>query len=486
MDLGAALGRIEIGYDGREVAAARADLSSLNAAAGGLVPSLSAIAPALGAIGLAGVGAFGAAIGTAAEFERSLDRIASIGGQDALANLQAIEDAALRLGSQTAFSAAEAAAGMEELIKAGLPVADVLDGAAQAALDLSAATGTSVPKCAELMATALNVFGDAMTEYETAGEKSIRIADLFAQAANASATDVTELGMAFAQSALVADQFGIPIEELTAQLGIFANNGLKGSDAGTSFKTMLLQMLDPTKERAKLMAELGLSFFDAQGEFIGLEGVASQLQDSLGGLTEEQRQTALAVLFGSDAVRAASILYEQGAGAIAGFQGEMAAAGTVQEQAAQRLDNLQGALETLRGSLETLAITAGSVFLPALTMLVQGATEVVNAILALPDPILKVVSVLGALASAFAAVTFGGSFLASLPLIGPLFAAIGSAGSALLAVLGPLGIAFGIVAAATAAYRTNFGGLADLDNYVKRGKYAVKDNAGKTIGTVEL
>jgi len=80
MDLGAALGTIRIDYDGRGVAAARADLSALNASAGGLVPSLSAIAPALGAIGLAGAGAFGAAIGTAAEFEQALDRIASVGG----------------------------------------------------------------------------------------------------------------------------------------------------------------------------------------------------------------------------------------------------------------------------------------------------------------------------------------------------------------------------------------------------------------------
>lgn len=455
MNIGPATGQITIGYDGRGVAQAKSDLGSLGDIGTSASGKLSAMAPALGAIGAAGMAAFGTAIKVAGDFEAQLSGIASVGGKDAVANMDAIRQAALNMGASTSFSASEAAAGMEELIKAGLPVADVLDGAAQAALDLSAATGTSVTESASLMATSLNIFSDGMTGFASEGEKAAHIANLFGQAANASATDVHDLGMAFNQSALVADQFGIPIEDLTAQLGLFANAGLSGSDAGTSFKTMLTSMLSPTKQQAETMQALGLSFFDANGEFIGLDATAGMLREQLGGLTDEQRQTALAVLFGSDAVRAASILYEQGAGAIDEFKGQMDNAGTVQEQAAIRLDNFKGSLEQLRGSLETVAIVVGSALIPVLRPLVDLATSIANGFLSLSPTFQKVAASIAAVGSAFLAFQFGGTLLSLIPGLGGAFAGLGAVLAPLAAVIAAVGLAF-------AAYKTNFGGFADL------------------------
>jgi TP901 family phage tail tape measure protein len=423
---------------------------------------LQSVGANIAGIGAAIGGPLVGAVKVAADFNQELANIASVGGKAAQESMQQISDTALQLGKDTAFSASQAAQGMEEMVKAGIPIADVLNGAAASALNLSAATGTSVPESATLMSTALNVFSDSMVGFNTEGDKATEIANLFAQAANASATDVHDLGAAFNQSALVAKQFNIPVQDLTAQLGLFANAGLQGSDAGTSFKTMLISMLAPTKAQSEMMNQLGISYFDAQGKFIGLDGVAAELRSTMGGLTEEQRNTALAVLFGTDAVRAASIMYDQGGGAIAGFTGQMNAAGTVQEQAATRLNTFEGALETFRGSVETLAIQIGTIFLPVLVDIVHGLTTVVNAFISANPQIQQFVAIFGGIGAILLTAT-GGALLAAghiLRLVQVLnFAGISV--KTLAASLGLLGIAIG---AGILAYQTNFLGFADAVN----------------------
>jgi len=456
MDLGTARGLIEIGFDRKGVDAAKAAMADLGTASATLGRAVDDVGLRLAAFGAAATAPFAIAVTAAADFDAQLNAIAAVGGAAAQARLAEIEQAALDMGASTRFSASEAAAGMEELIKAGLPVQDVLDGAAQSALDLAAATGTSVPQAAEIMANALNVFGDSMTGFNTAGEKAVAISNLFAQAANASATDVGELGQAFSQAAIVAEQFGIPVEELTAQFGIFANAGLKGSDAGTSFKTMLLAMLDPTKEQAAAMEELGISFFDAQGEFIGLEGVAGELQGGLAGLTEEQRQTALAVLFGTDAVRAASIVYAQGTSGIDEFSGAMEAAGTVAEQAATRNSGLRGSLEELRGAAESLAISVGKELIPIIQPVVEGFTDLIRKLNDAPPALKALVGGIGGAAAVLTAIggatlLFAGQVAESVTALKTFKTALDAAKASsviLNGALGPMGLAVaGVVAA---------------------------------------
>ena len=150
----------------------------------------------------------------------------------------------------------------------------------------------------------MNVFG-------LGGDQVAHIADVLATAgANKSAADVGQLGDALRQGGLVAKQTGLSMEETVGVLSMFADSALVGSDAGTSLKTMLQRLVPQSDEAADAMARLGLDFFDAQGQFVGIAEVARQLQTSLGGLSDAQRQQALTTLFGSDAVRAASILME--------------------------------------------------------------------------------------------------------------------------------------------------------------------------------
>src|SRR5690606_34672379 len=157
--------------------------------------------------------------------------------------------------------------------------------------------------------------------------------------------------------------------------------------AGTSLKTALLMLANPTDQARRLMQELGIRVYDASGRFVGIIELAGQLQSQLGKLSQEQRNAALATIFGSDAIRAASILYEQGADGIRRWIDAVNEQGFATETARAKTDNLIGDIERLTGELETLAITSGSGVNEGLRMLVQGLERIVASIGALPGPI---------------------------------------------------------------------------------------------------
>ena len=259
----------------------------------------------LAAVGVAMALPVGAAVKEFATFDQAMSGVAST-GDDARASIDQLREAAMSAGSDTAFSATEAANAVEELTRAGVSAADTLDGGLDGALDLAAAGTIEVADAAGIAST-------AMTQFGLSGKDIPHVADLLAAGAGKAMGGVDDLGMALKQGGLVASQFGLSIEETVGGLSAFASAGLLGSDAGTSLKTMLLALANPSGEAAKLMAELGINAFDAQGQFVGLEGLAGQLKAGMEGLTDAQRNQALATIFGTDAIRPASILYEQGA-----------------------------------------------------------------------------------------------------------------------------------------------------------------------------
>jgi TP901 family phage tail tape measure protein len=241
-----------------------------------------------------------------------------------------------------------------------------------------------------------------MTQFRLSGSQVPHIADLLAAGAGKAQGSVHDMGMALNQSGLVASQFGLSIEDTTGVLAEFANAGLIGSDAGTSFKTMLLAMANPSKQTQSLMDSLNISFYDAQGQFIGLSGVADVLRTKLGGLTEAQRNQALGQIFGNDAIRAAAILYKDGSAGVDKWKGAVNDAGYASETAAKLTDNLAGDLERLRGSLETLAIQSGSGANSGLRVLAQGLNGLVGQFLSMPPAVGSTITVLAGVGGALA------------------------------------------------------------------------------------
>ncbi|WP_302701495.1 phage tail tape measure protein [uncultured Actinomyces sp.] len=348
--------------------------------------------------GVAAAAAAGYVVKSFADFDQAMSNVQAATHESA-ANMDQLREAAIQAGADTAFSASEAAGAIEELAKAGVSTADILNGGLKGSLDLAAAGGLGV-------ADAAGIASVALTQFKLSGSDVGHVADLLAAGAGKAMGDVSDLGMALKQAGLVASQTGLSIEETTGALAAFAAAGLLGSDAGTSFKTMLLNMTPQSKQAAKYMEELGIHAYDAQGQFVGLAAYAGQLHDSLSKLTAEDRQAALKKMFGQDAIRAASILYEQGAEGIQSWIDQVNDAGYAAETAEARMDNLNGDLEKLGGSFETLFIKSGSGANDFLRSIVQFAEQAVNAFSALPAPVQQGALGLAAFTSA-AALTAG-------------------------------------------------------------------------------
>jgi TP901 family phage tail tape measure protein len=361
----------------RAAAATRDFATKANAAVGKNKVSIERLGKASGLIGAGLAVGVVAAVKSAADFDSAMSSVAATGA-DAKNNLVALRQAAIQAGADTKFSATEAAGGLESLAKAGVSSKDALGGGLKGALDLAAAGNLNVSDSAEVAAT-------AMTQFGLAGSQVPHIADLLAAGAGKAQGEVSDMAQALNQSGLVAAQFGLSIEDTTGTLAAFANAGLVGSDAGTSFKTMLQRLANPSAQASDAMKKLGINAYDAQGNFVGITSLADQLKNKLGPLTQAQRNAALATIFGSDAIRSASILYEQGASGIQTWIDNVNQTGYASDVAATKMDNLKGDLEQLRGSFETALIGLGEGANGPLRSLVQSITDAVNSFNTLGD-----------------------------------------------------------------------------------------------------
>lgn len=320
--------------------------------AGGMLMNTSA--QMAGAAGI-GYGVYDT-VKTSMNFDAALSGVKALvpAGEDATRVMEAVRQKAMELGQETAFGDTDVAKGMTELLKAGIDFKSVMGDATKAALDLAVVGGLELPEAAKVMSTAMNAF--KVTD-------ATHAADTLSGAANASATNVHEMSYAMSACASVAAGMGVSFEDTSAALALFAKNGLLGSDAGTSLKTMLSRLVPSTDQAADEFRRLGLmtadgknKFFDAKGNMKSMAEVAGILQNALKGMTAEQRQAKLNTLFGSDAIRGAIILSENGAD---GFN-DMAEAMTrftAAGSAATMRDNLKGDIEELSGAWENFQVT---------------------------------------------------------------------------------------------------------------------------------
>lgn len=340
---------------------------------------LDAVANQAGRMGLGLVAAFGVAVGAAAKFDKQMSEVGAVASASAT-DLERLRQAALQAGKDTSFSATQAAQAEAELAKAGLDTAAILGGALKGSLSLAAAGSIDLAESADIAAKTMNVFG-------LEGADVGHIADVLAASANKSATDVHEMGEALKMGGLAANAAGMSMEETVGTLAAFADRALNGSDAGTSLKTSIMMLQAPSEKSKALMEKLGIAAYDSGGNFVGTARLAGNLQDALGGLTQEQRNAALATIFGADGMRAANILYTVGEQGIRDYIAAVDDQGAAAATAAAKTDNLMGDIERLTGSLETLAIESASTSSGGLRTIVQSADNLVSSLSSIPGPI---------------------------------------------------------------------------------------------------
>lgn len=310
------------------------------------------------AMGVLALGVAGkAVIGLEATYGKTMAQIAASTGAPKSAMKQ-LNDLALQLGADTSFSAGEAAGAMLELSKAGISTSDIMGGALAGTLTLAAAGGTD-------LATASTIASNAMNTFSLKGEDMASIAAALAGGANASSASVESLGQALQQVGPGATNAGLSLNETVAALAAFDAAGIKGSDAGTSLKTMLANLVPQTEKASNAMKEYNLDFVDADGNFVSLANMAKQLKAGLGGLSEAKRTDALSTIFGSDASRAATVLMKEGAKGIKGYVKATENQTAAQEMANANMSGSAGAIERMKGSIETAGLVVGKVLAPA-------------------------------------------------------------------------------------------------------------------------
>lgn len=317
---------------------------------------------------LAAIGA--ASAKTAIDFESSMSRVSGA-LNDPSANMEELRQLALDMGADTVFSASEAGAAMEELAKGGLTAADIKGGALKTTMDLAAAGSLQ-------LADAANVTVQAMGAFGLSADQTGEAANALAGAAAASSADVSDLTQGLSQVSAQAHSAGWSIQDTTAVLGAFADAGIKGSDAGTSLKTMLQRLAAPTDAAATMMESLGINVRDSNGNMLDAASVAGILQTQLGDLDSATRDAALQTIFGADASRAALVMMNQGTEGIQRYT-----AATNDQTAAQRLadsqmGDTQRSIEEMNGAIETASIQVGGALAPAVTDVanaVGGAAE---------------------------------------------------------------------------------------------------------------
>lgn len=409
----------------KEVGSANADLAKVSAVSGEFGNKVKGVGqsllPVTGA--LTGVGA--ASTVMANNFNDAMSQAA--GALDKpMSEMEDLRQLAIQSGQDTVFSATDAGNAITELAKGGLTEADIKAGALKTTMDLAASSGMDLGEAANVVVQAMGAFGLSANE-------SAEAANALAGAAAASSTDVEPLTQALAQCSAGAKNAGWSIQETTAVLARFADAGIEGSDAGTSLKTMLQRLAAPTDSAATMIEQLGIQTRDSNGDLLGASEIAEELQNKLGGLDSASRDAALSTIFGSDAMRAATVMMDSGT---EGIQKYINAAND--QEAAQRLANSQmsdgsRAIEELKGSLETAAIQIGDTLAPIVQKVAELITALVNKFSALPEGVQQVIVVVGILVAA----------------LGPLLMVIGQISLGISAVAGALSKLSGIGGVAT-------------------------------------
>ena len=197
-----------------------------------------------------------AAVKTAADFDSAMSRVAAVSGQrDRILTASGIRPG--RLGAKTKFSATEAADAMNYMAMAGWKTEDMLGGI-EGIMSLAAASG-------EDLATVSDIVTDSLTAFGLQASDSAHFADVLAKASSSSNTNVSMMGATFKYVAPLAGAMGYSVEDAAVAIGLMANAGIKGEQAGTSLRAVLQRLADPPKDAAAALDEMGISATNADG-----------------------------------------------------------------------------------------------------------------------------------------------------------------------------------------------------------------------------
>lgn len=373
INVGQAIGYLDLDTSGfqRGFKSALQDLRAFNDNSATATTKLGALGSAFQSAGsamtknltvpIAGAGV--AVAGVAAKFESAMSEVAAISGASG-DELQALTDKAQEMGATTKFSASESAAALKYMAMAGWDTEAMLNGI-NGVMQLAAASG-------EDLASTSDIVTDAMTAFGLSADQSTRFADVLAQTANRSNTSVALMGETFKYVAPVAGALGYSIEDTSVAIGLMANSGIKGSQAGTSLKNVLTNLAKPTDQVQSYMNKLNISLTDSAGNVKPLNQLLNEMRDGFNGLTEAEKAEYAAGIAGKEGMSGLLAIVNSSQTDFDNLTEAINnSGGAAQNVADVMMDNLGGQLTILKSTLEGIAISFGNILLPTVKKVVE-------------------------------------------------------------------------------------------------------------------
>lgn len=371
------------------------------------------------------------------DFDANMSKVQAISGVSEQSFIS-LRDKAREMGATTQFSASEAAEALTYMAMAGWKDQDMINGL-DGVMNLAAASG-------EDLATTSDIVTDAITAFGLTAKDSAHFADVLAAASSNSNTNVALMGETFKYAAPIAGTLGYSVEDTAVAIGLMANNGIKGSQAGTALRTGLTRLASPTKQVEEGMAMLGLSIEDVQG--LSLDETLRVFRSAFSDLDGTQQAQAASLIFGQQAMSGMLGIINTSEDDYNALSNAINNAdGSAENMAKTMQDNLGGKIKILKSALEELAISFGDLLMPKLKEVVDGITDFVNKLNELPAPAKELILGIGL-------------FLAA---IGPILLIVGKISSGIGLISGALAVMQGSMVGATPAMI----GLAKMFSFIK-------------------
>ncbi|ELV99841.1 phage tail tape measure protein, TP901 family, core region [Escherichia coli PA47] len=332
------------------------------------------------AIGAAAAGGYAAGrfLQPAIGFGKEMSRVQALTRIDKNSpQFKALREQALKLGSETQFTAGDAASGQAFLAMAGF-TPQAIQAALPGVLSMATAGGMDLGETADIGSNILTQFGLSADQMD-------RVGDTLTAAFTRTNTDLRALGETMKYAGPVAGKLGISLEQAAAMAGVLANMGIRGSDAGTAMRASLARLASPPKAAAEALKELGVSVSDANGKMRPMEDLLADLYKATRKYGEVDRVSFFKDIAGEEAFTSFMALVDAaGDGSLPKLRKELEGArGEAERTAKVMANNLDGDLKSLGSAWEGLRIRIADLIDGPLRSVTQWLTRVVSKVTAL-------------------------------------------------------------------------------------------------------
>lgn len=310
------------------------------------------------------------AVRTGMEYETSMSAVQAISGATG-DEMEKLETVAREMGATTRYSASEAADGLSYMALAGWDV-EQMTSALPGVLNLATAGQLD-------LASASDILTDMMSMFGIEAEDASKATDIFASAQSNSNTNVEQLSEALKMAGPAASSMSQSLEDTSAVLGILADNGIKGSSAGTALNSMFMDLQKSAEDGAVSIGDTSVAVYDAEGNMRSIVDIIKDVEGATAGMSDEQKNSALQAVFQQRSLRGMNTLLNEGTDSLFDLQGELYnSSGAAQNMAEVMDDNMQGSLLNLKSAVEEIAIQFFELGDGPLRSLIDWLTETVR------------------------------------------------------------------------------------------------------------